>query len=390
MSKETIRRPPFFGRADLFPFDHGKFAGLRADRALIKFTGSPMTWGVTRYVDVAALLRDTRIGHHMSAPMLEHEFGSGPTRDYFLNSIVNRDGVDHMRLRTMMSKSFSAPRVRELRAHASALVDQLLDDLVRRGTFDVVDDLAVPVPVALLCQLLDIDDIDIQEVQLRFDDSVSGDQGRSDPAVEWLRGFMDEILAGRRPDPDGGLLDRLLAAENHHELSHTEVLDNALALFFAGFETTTNLIAKGIDAFLDHRDQWDRLVEDPSLSTSAVEEILRFAGPLYIHRIALEPIEFGGRALPPNTLLMLLLAVANRDPDVFDEPDRFDIGRDPNPHLAFSFGAHHCLGSQLARLEGDIVFRKVAERMPVVARAGLAVREANAVRSLRHLPVTIG
>jgi cytochrome P450 len=381
------RRLPFFGQDDLFPFDQDKFAELRAERALVKFTSAPMTWGVTRHRDMAALLRDKRIGHEIPAPMIAYGFGTGPAGDFVMNSIQSRDGADHVRLRGLMSKAFTPARVRELRDHVEAVVDRVLDEALESQLFDAVDELAVPVLATLMCGLLGIDHIELHDARRWWYDAANTDQVVADPAVESLRAHMDEILATRQPDPDGGILDRLLAAEDGDDgLSHIEVVDNALELFFAGFQTPSNLIANGIDTLLDHPDQWQRLVEDPSLATTAVDEVLRYAPPVpFVYRITLEPIELGGRALPSGTMLLLLLASGNRDPDVFDEPDRFDIGRRPNPHLGFSGGVHHCLGAQLARLEGEIVFRKVAERLPSLQRAGAA--ENPAVRSLRHLPV---
>jgi cytochrome P450 len=391
MPDTRSRRLPFFDRADLIPFDHDKFAALRAERALIKFTGAPMTWGVTRHADMAALLRDKRIGHRFPAPMVAYEFGTGPAGDYVMNSVQNRDGADHARLRGLMTKAITPTRVRRLRSRIDAVVDGVLDGVLERGTFDVVDDLAVPLPLALMCDLLGIEHIDVHDVRRGWYEALSADQAVADPAVERLREHMGQILAMRQPDSGGRILDRLLAAEDGEDgLSHAEVVDNALELFFAGFETPSNLIANGIDTFLDHPDQWQRLVEDPSLATTAVDEILRYAGPVpFKHRITLEPIELGGRTLPSGTMLVLLFAAGNRDPDVFDDPDRFDIGRHPNPHLAFGGGPHYCLGAQLARLEGEIVFRKVAERLPVLRRVAPVDRHPYYTREIRHLAVTV-
>jgi cytochrome P450 len=388
MPATKSRSLPFFGQADLFPFDHDKFAELRAERALIKFTGAPMTWGVTRHRDMAALLRDKRIGHEIPAPMIAYEFGTGPAGDYVMNSILNRDGAGHARLRGLMSKAFTPARVRELRGRVDAVVNRVLDEALERGTFDVVDDLAVPLPVGSMCHVLGIEHVDVHEIRRQWHDALSDDKAVADPAVERLRRYMDELLATRRPDPDGPLLDRLLAAEDGEDgLSHIEVVDNALEVFFAGFQTTTNLIAGGIDTLLAHPDQWQRLVADLSLAATAVDEVLRYVAPVqFVYRITLEPIELGGRNLPGNSVLMLLLAVGNRDPHVFDEPDRFDIARHPNPHLTFGGGAHYCLGAQLARLQGEIVFRAVAERLQILERAAPADRQPNAARALRHLP----
>ncbi len=334
--------------------------------------GGPGVWVVCRHADVAPLLRDRRLAHHMPRAFIEVGTGPGAVSDFRERILINRDGSDHTRLRTLMGKAFSAPLVRKLRDHITDITDGLLEPLLDGAPFDVVDQLAYPLPSQVICELLGIEIVDRDEVRTQAGALGRGDQDAADAAMMWMREYLSAVLAERQPDPDGDLLQRMLAAEDGDDaLTHDEIVDNAVLLFVAGFETTKHLIASGCNALLSFPDQQARLWADPSLSTTAVEEFLRHDGPVpFVLVVTTEPIDIGATTVKEWRVLALMLQSANHDPDVFADPEGLDIGRTPNPHVAFGGGVHHCLGAMLARVEGDAVFRRLAERLATLERAG--------------------
>ena len=365
-----------------------RYAELRRAGRILK--GGPAQWIIPRHADVAPLLRDRRLVHGMPREYLEFQLGPGASADFQEHSLLNRDGSDHKRLRSLMGTAFSAPLVRRMRGHIADLLEPLLEPLLSGGTFDIVQGIAHPLPSQVICELLGIEGVDREEVRQKVADLVSRDQARADAAIEWSRDYLGEVLAERKPDPDGDLLGRMLAAEDGEDaLSHDEIIDNAVLLFFAGFETTRHLISAGVEALLRFPDQLDRLLTDPVLAPTAVEEFLRFDSPARSASVVTtEPMEVCGRELKPLRVLHLQLACANHDEDVFADPERLDIGRQPNPHVAFGGGAHHCLGAMLARVEGDVVFRTLAERLRSLERAGPTERASvGGFGSYLRLPV---
>jgi cytochrome P450 len=365
-----------------------RYAELRRSGRLLK--GGPAQWIVTHHADVAPLLRDRRLVHRMPREYLEFQLGAGASADFQEHSLLNRDGPDHTRLRALMGKAFSAPLVRRMRDHIADLLEPLLEPLLSGEAFDVVDGIAHSLPSQVICELLGIEGVDREEVRHKVADLVGLDRARADAAIEWSRDYLGEVLAERRPDPDGDLLERMLAAEDGDDaLSHDEIVDNSVLLFFAGFETTKYLISAGVDALLRFPDQLDRLLTDPTLAPTAVEEFLRFDSPVRsVSVVTTEPMEVCGRELEPMRVLHLQLACANHDADAFADPERLDIGRQPNPHVAFGGGAHHCLGAMLARVEGDVVFQALGQRLRGLERAGATERTSTGgLGSYLRLPV---
>jgi cytochrome P450 len=361
---------------------------LRRASPLVK-AAMPLTWAVTRHDEVAALLRDDRLGHQFPRHYISFVFGEGPGVDFFQNILLNRDAPDHTRLRDLMGKAFRGLTVRKLHDHIKGLVDALLEPALDRGSFDIVSDLAYPLPVQVICELLGLSADDRDEVRVYAADLVGTDMPALHRATTWMREYIGAQLIERRPDADGDLLERMLAAEEGEDaLTHEEIVDNAILLFFAGFETTTNLIGNGCAALLRFPGEKERLLADPTLAATAVEEFLRFDTPLpMVNRITREPMLIGGQELPEMQVIQLLLASANHDEDVFDRPDELDIGRKPNPHVGFGGGIHHCLGAMLARVEGEIVFHRLAERIKTLEANGQAVRRHLAVRGFLSIPV---
>jgi cytochrome P450 len=386
----TDQRLPVFDFQAMVAEDdpYPRYAEMRAFGPLVKAT-MPLTFAVTRHADVSALLRDHRIGHRFPRAYLDFALGDGPAADFQENSLLNRDGEDHSRLRSLMARAFRGLTVRKLHDHIVDLVDDLITPALDKGAFDVVADLAFPLPSQVICELLGIDNVDRDEVRTNAAALLGQDREATHASTTWMRDYISGVLAERSPDADGDLLERMLAAEEGDDaFTHQEIVDNAMLLFFAGFETTSNLIATGCNALLDHPDQQQVLWDDPSIAANAVEEFVRYDAPLpAVNRITLEEIEVGGRVIKPMRVLLLLLASANHDEDVFVEPARLDITRRPNPHLSFAGGVHHCIGAMLARVEGEVVFRRLAERFAAFERNGAAIRRYAQIRSFDSLPV---
>ena len=208
--------------------------------------------------------------------------------------------------------------------------------------------------------------------------------------------LLRELVAERRQhpgDPDADVLTRLIRGETDGQcLSEAELLHNCIFLLNAGHETTSNLLGNGVLALLSHRDQWDRLVVDPTLAASAVEEMLRFESPLQLNnRVLTAPVHLRDQTLPAGDFVTLCIGAANRDAAVFAQPDRLDISRKPNPHLAFGHGGHACAGMNVARLEGRIALARLAQRFPKLALAGPPERDLRIrFRGFRRVPVQLG
>ncbi len=328
----------------------------------------------TRWDDCERILRDPTMSSDPSHRRMEvpfMDFG-GMERP---RSMLMMDPPDHTRLRKLVSKAFPPRTVEQLRPHVADLVDEMLDDVDPSG-FDLIPSLAFPLPVTVICEMLgvpaedrhlfgpwssdasrmldgDLDDATIQRGLMAFMQ-----------LVNYLNGIFDE----RRAAPRDDLLSAATGAEEEGDrLSEEELRSTVMLLFGAGHETTMNLIGNGTVAMMRQRSQWERLVTDPSLAAGAVEECLRFDGPVHLTgRTATVPSVVAGVEIEPGQGLVTLLAAANRDPARFPDPDRLDITRPDNQHLTFSHGIHYCLGAALARLEGQEVFKAMAQRFPTL------------------------
>lgn len=374
------------------------YARLRAAAPLCR--GLAGTWVVTRHADVAALLRDRRLGSEFPAEYHQLSVGDGPAGAFMSSIILYRDPPDHTRLRQLVGQAFSAQLVRRLEAHLAELVDELLDPVLERGELEVIGDLALPLPVKVVCELMGIPAADHelirpQAVALgRAFAAVVPSEARegADDAVGWLRDYLGALLEERRRAPGEDLLSRMLAAEEGEDrLSHEEIVDNAVFSFFAGFETTTNLIGNGCAALLSHPGELARLRADPALVRPAVDEFLRYDAPIQgVARIVREPVQVGDRTVRPGRVLVLLLGSANRDERVFHRPDELDVGRSPNRHVSFGGGIHYCMGATLSRLEAHAAFARLLARCSRLEPAGAPVRETTtSFRAYASLPVAV-
>jgi len=358
-------------------------------------------WVLTRYDDVVTLLRDPRFGRDRYQPLLRARFGEEGGGG-ISGSMLFRDPPDHTRLRGLVNKAFTPRVVETMRPHIQRIVDDLLDAVREARAMDVIADLAYPLPVIVICEMLGVpvaDRGEFRQWSLDIGRSLDAIATPSDPAViergnaarGALTNYFRTLVAERRARPRADLLSALIAAEDAGErLSEGELLATCVLLFVAGHETTVNLIGNGLLALLRHPDALRALGDDPSLLGTAVEELLRYDGPVQrTGRIANVDAEIDGRKIDEGTLVLGLIGAANRDPAHFPEPDRLDLGRADNRHLAFGWGIHFCLGAPLARVEGQIALGTLTRRLRGLTFTGSTPewRASATLRGLHRLPV---
>jgi cytochrome P450 len=355
---------------------------------------------LTRHAHATAVLRDPRLstnpGHlHGERPQV------GPRR-LDTKVLLFLDPPDHTRIRSLAAKAFTPNRVRQLRGRVEALVDELLDRVEEQGSLELIADLAYPLPVSVICELLGIPAGErdtfrrwSSDASRMLDRDIDLDEEALARGAEAISGFTEYFVAlieQRRREGRDDLLSALIAAEEGGErLSWEELLSTIVLLFLAGHETTVNLIGNGALALLRHPDQLERLRRDPALGSSAVEELLRYDSPVHATaRIATTDLEVGGTPVSTGEQMIVLVAAANRDPAVFTDPERLDVGRADNRHLSFSAGMHYCLGAALARLEGEVAFGALARRFPRLELADPEPRYRDhlVLRGLRALPLS--
>jgi hypothetical protein len=355
-------------------------------------------WALSRYDDAAMLLRDPRFGRRGFQQILESRFG----RQGLGQSMLFQDPPDHTRLRTLVNKAFTPRVIDGMRGQIQQIVDRLLDQVKPAGRMDVVADLAYPLPVIVICEMVGVpaDDRDqfrdwsyaiarsLDAIALPNPEIVE----RANQAQDALTAYFARLIEARRQAPRPDLLSALIAAEEAGDrLTTQELFATGILLFIAGHETTVNLIGNGTLALLRHPDQMKRLQAEPGLIASAVEELLRYDSPVQrTGRLLYEDVTLGGKTVPKGSIAVALIGAANRDPAHFPDPDRLDITRSDNRHLAFGWGIHFCLGAPLARLEGQIAIGTLLRRFPRLALAADRVewRETSTLRGLRALPVT--
>jgi cytochrome P450 len=284
------------------------------------------------------------------------------------------DPPDHTRLRRLVSKAFTPKAIEAMRPRIAALVDDILEDADALGEIEVVDDLAFRLPVTVISEMLGVPREDHEQLRAWTSAAVAALDPNDNvadllPAADGLRAmrtYFDGLVDVRRRALGDDLLSGMIAAEDEGDhLSHDELLDTTLLLFAAGHETTVNLISGGMLNLLRHPAELQRLQADPSLINTAVEELLRFGPPVqFTARTTTTDVDVAGKHLPAGSELIVMIAGANRDPAVFDEPDVLDIGREENRHLSFGGGIHLCLGAPLARVEGQEAIGRLVRRFP--------------------------
>jgi cytochrome P450 len=336
---------------------------------------STIGWMVMRYEHAHATLRESRVwGTGMAAQRRLAVLGPGPMFEYASRRLNNYDPPEHTRLRSLVTKGFTARRVEALRPNIQRIADHLLDAVVAEREFDIVEILAHPLPCQVICDLVGVPLTDSPQLS-SWTAAVHGALGpapRSDQiaaahqaAGEFIS-YIRALIAKRGAISGDDLLTALIAAEEGGDrLSEEELVSTVLFIFTAGHATTRDLVSAGLLAFMSNRDQWERLVRDPSMAPSAVEECLRYAPsiPLLLRR-ALQDTTLAGVSISAGETVYVSIAAANRDPRRFPAPDRFDIGRTDNEHLTFGGGIHYCLGAMLGRAEAQIIFATLARRYP--------------------------
>ena len=405
--EEEARRDPY-----------GRFRALR-EQDPVHRVDFLIGWVLTRWDDSVSVLKDgdlfsSRPGTATIEQLWEKARADGtrPARHippgtelavkaFFERSPLFTDRPDHTRLRGLVNRGFTPRVVTGLRPRIEQLVDELLDDLLGAGEVDFMERFAIPLPATVIAELLGVP----QEIRDDFKRWSEGivvlfDPVRSEEAETNARtcagemhSFFRELFAERRRRPQDDLISRLVAFERQGDaLDEAELLAMCMLLLAAGHETTTNLLGNGLHTLFQHPDQMRRLWSDASLVRPAVEELLRWESPVQgMPRVATRDCEIRGREVRKGDYVVILVGAANRDPEVFPDPERLDVARGDNRHLAFGWGPHFCLGAPLARAEAEIAFRALVERAPHIEPAYTRVewKPTQVMRGLVDLPVRI-
>ncbi|BBZ38086.1 cytochrome P450 [Mycobacterium conspicuum] len=341
------------------------------------YTG-PGVWMLTRYRDVHSAVRDPRFSvERLRAPLMRDNLDRMPEflrqNATGMRSMLTMDPPDHTRVRKLVNKAFTPKRIAALRGHIQAIVGELADAAQDQGTFDLIHDVAEPLPAIVIAELLGVPVEDHRQFRQWSSAMINGfasssSQGRATgtEAARQIFDYLADIIAARRRAPREDLISAMIAAQEERDaLTDDELLATGNLLLLAGHETTTNLIGNGTLALLREPDQWKRLCDEPPLLPTAIEELLRYDGPVQATvRVALEDVAIDDQVIPEGSLVLVSIGAANHDPDVFEDPDQLDLTRNPNPHLAFGFGTHFCLGAPLARLEAQLAFDTLTKRFP--------------------------
>jgi cytochrome P450 len=362
-------------------------------------------WILTRHADVVAVLRHPRTSvarhseNHISNsafPEIRSELRS--LADALRRVLMFLDPPDHTRIRGLIARAFTPSVVARYRPRIQETIDTLLDEAEQRGTIDFIQDFAYPLPAIVIAGILGVPPEE-RDVFKRWSDDLGAllDPMLPQPVVDRaqrsaseMHAFLQEIFRERRVRPRDDLVSALVAAEECGDvLSESELFSTCALLLGAGHQTTTNLLGNSLWALLHDPGERRRLQASPRLAASAVEEFLRYDSPTQATgRRATAPLAIGGRTIPAGDFVVLALAAANRDPEVFEEPDRLDLGRTPNRHLTFSAGIHYCLGTHLARTEVRLALATFLRRFPAFKLCAEARRKTGVVsRGLASLPL---
>ena len=362
-------------------------------------------WLVTRYDDAVAVFRDERFVKDWRSVMTPEQLAQMPpmpevTKPLSRN-MLDTDPPDHERLRALVSKAFTPRLIERMRPRIQEIADALLDAVEDKGEIDLIDDYAFPLPITVIAELLGVPTEDQNRFREWSDAAVSGNATQEYvekiliPHMQAFTDYLRAMLEEKRKNPRDDLISALVQAEEAGDkLSEDELLGMVFLLLIAGHETTVNLIGNGMLALLQHPDQLQKLKDDPSLIKPAIEELLRYDGPVETstERFAREDVAIGQTVIPKGEMVMVVIAAADHDPQRFPDPDTLDITRTDNRHLAFGKGIHFCLGAPLARMEGQIAISTLLRRMPNLrlkdSPETLTWRPGLVLRGLKALPVT--
>jgi len=387
--------------ANLYPLHHR----LRAEDP-VHWSHTLECWMLTRYADVLPGLGDVRLSANRMSVFMKAlpepmRIRHATLGKHFSLFFANMDPPEHTRFRGIVSQSFTPKMVKSLAPRIQNIVNGLLDELASQGEMDAISDFAYPIPATVIAEMLGIPPADrlnfgqwSRDLTNFLGASTTTCQELADQAqrslqrlTEYFRGLID----GRRSSPQQDLISSLIAAEEEGDLlNEEELVATCNFMLMAGHDTTTNLIGNSILALLNNPDELQKLKSDPGLIETAVEEFLRYESPLQRQtRVALDDFEIDGRCIRKGQTVLLLQGAANRDPEQFPEPDRLDIGRQDNKHVAFGAGIHFCLGALLARLEGQIAINTIVQRLSNIRLAtdNPSWRQNFSFRGLKSLPV---
>ncbi|AWK75349.1 cytochrome P450 [Rhodococcus oxybenzonivorans] len=356
-------------------------------------------WAVTKHADVVAVSRDSATFSSALGTTQIDDFDD-ETRAKQAAMLVNLDPPDHTRLRQLVSRGFTPRMVKSLEAHIRDICSQIVDDLLDAGEVDFVRRAAAPLPLEVIAALLGAPSSDVDRLydwsnrMIGFDDpEYATTQADGELAAMEIFLYANELAAQRRVEPRDDIVTKLVQPdENGDTLTEMEFNMFFVLLVVAGNETTRNATAGGMQAFIDHPEQWRRLQAEPELAATAVEEILRWVTPVMdFRRTATRDAMIGNQPVVAGDKVVIYYPSANRDEDVFDAPYCFDIARTPNPHVAFGgSGIHFCLGAHLARLELRILFETMAARIDRVEPTGPITRlRSNFISGIKAMPVRI-
>jgi cytochrome P450 len=358
---------------------------------------------LTRYDDLVNAYKTTRAYSSDKKREFAPKYGDSLLYEHHTTSLVFNDPPAHTRVRRLIMGALSPRAIAEMEPDLIKLVDRLLDRMAQKGDVELIEDYAAAIPVQVIGNLLDVPHDErgpLRDWSLAIlgalEPVIDAEQFvRGNNAVRDFLAYLEVLVERRRAkpgNPERDVLTRLIQGEDDGErLTVKELLHNCIFLLNAGHETTTNLIGNGLVALTEHPDQKQRLIDDPALIKTAVEEILRFESSNQLgNRMTTEPVEIGGVTLPPNTSVTLCIGAANRDPSQFPDPDRFDVARTPNRHLAFATGVHQCAGMALARLEGAIAISRFLARFPAYTLTDKPVRGMRArFRGFTRIPCRV-
>jgi cholest-4-en-3-one 26-monooxygenase len=376
----------FYGREP-----HDAYAWMRAN-APVYYDEVSDLWAAASYAAVKAASVDTEA--FSSAQGIRPKFPQLPM-------MIDFDAPEHVRRRRLVSEGFTPKRVRAMEDNLRSVCDTLIDNVCEKGSCDFVKDIAAPLPIIVIGDMLGVAPAD-RDTLLRWSDDMLKAQGSPDPTlmdgattafVEYTQ-YINPVFEDRR---GRGATDDLVGVLCHAQIDGDSLDDDSLVhetllILIGGDETTRHVISGGVEELLAHPDQQAQLAGDPALMPGAVEEMLRWVSPIKnMARTTTREVELEGATIPAGQEILLLYPSANRDAAVFEKPDDFDIHRSPNPHMAFGFGAHFCLGNQLARLELKVMVDRLLARLPdlhlTVERDALPRREANFISGIEEMPV---
>lgn len=389
-------------KADPYPF----YAKLRAEapvyRTILPYRQP--AWLITRYDDALAVLKDERLVKDRRNVLTDERPAKSPWMPAFMRplaqNMLDLDAPDHTRLRTLVHMAFTPRRIEQLRTRIQALCNELLDAAEAQGSLELIQGYALPIPLTIIAELLGVPAADRPAFRRWSEHVVAISSGidllRALPGIWRIVRYLRTLCARRRADPQDDLLTALVQAEEAGDrLSEDELLGMVFLLLLAGHETTVNLIGNAVLTLIEHPAQRALLRQNPVLIKPAVEELARYASPVIMatERYACEELTIAGVAIPRGELVLAVIASANRDERQFTDPDRLDLLRQPNHHLAFGQGMHYCLGAPLARMEAQIALTTLLCRLPEMRLSqpaeSLRWRPGMFVRGPEQLPMAL-